>query len=82
MHQFSSEHLETLKHQLEFKLVVLGYIKTKITIPDDTVDLYKMQLETAPVIIQLELEISQLEWSINMLDNYLETEDGNPTDPV
>lgn len=81
-HLFSAEHLEKLKQQLDFKREVLEHINTTVHTPDGNVDLYKQQLVHADVIEQLELEISQLEWSISMLETYLEVKHGTPTDPV
>ena len=74
--ELTHEYYLRAKRLLAFKQRVLDHVRKTINTPEDGIDLYKLQLTTFPTIAKLELDISELEWTISMLKDYLEISDG------
>jgi hypothetical protein len=70
--ELTHEYYLRAKRLLAFKQRVLDHTTATVNIPKEGVDLYKLQLETAPVITKLGLDIAELEWTLSMLRDYLE----------
>lgn len=75
MYEFSPEHLERLQSKLAFKYAVRDHILEKLknstTEVGDFDSKYVAQLAKAPLLGKLNLDIQELEASIEMLKDFM-----------
>lgn len=76
MYEFSPEHLGRLRSKLAFKYAVrdhiLGKLKNTTTEIGDFDSKYIAQLAKAPLLGKLNLDIQELEVSIEMLKDFMD----------